>query len=373
AYTRVKISLLHEHSNFLFTPLLPEVIGGTVQPGNVVNPIRRIIPQVNVVIGRLESIDSDNRMIWARRPNGERFTLSYTELVVAQAAIPETTRLPGLLAHAIPIDSVGDALHIRKRLLDLVEEAEFTDDPEERIRLLNIAVLGSGEIACSVAAEICQMLKAIEHSYPVLKASGWSVRLYEDTDHDYSPLEQERMALRDECLTRAGITLQKGLSVIRLGAKELVLSDGSEQKVGLVINACFSFPALRIMGTPGLIWPFTTRSNMALEGFAHIFIAEPCRQESESHFITAADWRSFGEAAGYNAWAATQGYKTRVYTPRERIIRPFSIGFQSFCDLRAFAFRGGLAWLLSRLSNLLVMPGLEKNLRILIDWAMIIP
>ncbi|MGI9212529.1 MAG: hypothetical protein ACR2HF_08655, partial [Methylococcaceae bacterium] len=38
AYTRVKISLLHEHSNFLFTPLLPEVIGGTVQPGNVVNP-----------------------------------------------------------------------------------------------------------------------------------------------------------------------------------------------------------------------------------------------------------------------------------------------------------------------------------------------
>ena len=30
-------------------------------------------------------------------------------------------------------------------------------------------------------------------------------------------------------------------------------------------------------------------------------------------------------------------------------------------------------WFLSRLSNLLVLPGLERNLRILIDWLLDIP
>lgn len=372
-YTRIKISLLHENSNFLFTPLLPEVIGGTVQPGNVVNPIRRIIPQVNVIIGRLESIDSDNRIVRARRPNGERIQLGYTELIVAQTALPDTALLPGLLAHAIPVDSVGDALHIRKRLLDLVEEAEFTSDAAERVRLLNIAVAGSSETACSVAAEMCQMLQSMEHSYPVLRESGWWVRLYENADHAGSSFEQGCVALREACLTRAGVTLQQGQTITRVGMKEVTLSDGSQQPVGLVINACFAFPVLRILGTSGLTWPFAVRDDMSLEAFAHIRIAAPPGDSGNGRFITAADWRAFGEAAGYNAWAATQDYKPRPYRPRERIIRPFSIGFQSFCDIRLFTFSGRLAWLLSRLSNLLVMPGLEKNLRILIDWAMIIP
>ncbi len=373
AYSRVRISLLHENSNFLFTPLLPEVVGGTVQPGNVVNPIRRIIPQVNVVIGRLESIDSDNRVVRVRRPNGERVQMGYTELIVAQTAIPDTARLPGLLAHATPIDSVGDALHIRKRVLDLVEEAEFTGDAEERVRLLNIAVIGSGEIACSVAAELCQMLKSMEHSYPVLRESGWWVRFYENPDLTHSTFEQERRPLRDACLARAGVSVEAEPAIASVGVKELSLANGTRQPVGLIINACFDFPALRILGTGGLTWPFSIRSDMALDGFAHIWIAEPQRETGEQHFITAADWRLFGEAAGYNAWAATQGFKTRQHRPRERIIRPFSIGFQSFCDIRAFSFSGRLAWLLSRLTNLLVMPGLEKGLRILIDWALIIP
>ena len=52
-------------------PFLPEVIGGTVQPGNVVNPFRRIFQQTNIVVGQLESIDEINQKVFAKRKNNE--------------------------------------------------------------------------------------------------------------------------------------------------------------------------------------------------------------------------------------------------------------------------------------------------------------
>lgn len=372
-YTHVKVTLLHDNSNFVLNPLLPEVIGGSVQPSNVVNPIRRVISQVNVVVARLDAIDEDKREVHARRPSGERITLPYTELVLAPTAKPNTASIPGLLSHALPIDSVGDALHIRKSLLELVEQAEFTNDDEERARLLNVAVIGSGEPACSVAAEACQMLRAMEHNYPVLRATGWKVHLYEDASYVHSDFERQRMALRDACLEKAGVTLHKGETIASLTEGDIVMAEGEPQPAGLIVNACFAMPPLRLQGKSGLDWPLAADAALALEGHPHLWVAGPCKTTGEQPYMTATDWERLGESAGYNAWASTQGFPARPYRQRRWPVTSYSIGFQSFCDVRAFTFSGRIAWFLSRLSQLLAMPGLEKNLRIMIDWALVIP
>ncbi|MGR9074419.1 MAG: BLUF domain-containing protein [Gammaproteobacteria bacterium] len=373
AYSNVKISLLHDNSNFVLKPLLPEVIGGTVQPGNVVNPIRRVISRVNVIVGRLDSIDDDNHQVLARRPSGERITLEYNELILAQTAKPNTSSIPGMLSHAYPVDSVGDALHLRKCLLELIEQAEFTEDADERARFLSVAIIGSGELACSVAAEICQMLRAMAPSYPVLRDTGWQVHLYEDSEYVYSDFERERMTVRNGCLEKAGVTLHRQEKIIAIAEQKIILADGGELAAGLLINTCFIMPIVRLQGASGLVWPFAVDDDLSLTTHPHIWIAAPKTQGDEQPFITAADWEALGAAAGYNAWAKTQGFNTRPYQRRDKLIKPYSIGFNSFCDVKAFTFSGRMAWLLSRLSQLLAMPGLEKNLRIMIDWALVIP
>ncbi|WP_031433357.1 BLUF domain-containing protein [Methylomarinum vadi] len=373
AYSNVNITLLHDNSNFVLKPLLPEVIGGTVQPGNVVNPIRRVIPRVNVIVGRLDSIDDNNRQVLARRPSGERIMLGYSELVLAQTAKPNTTSIPGMLSHAYPIDSVGDALHLRKCLLELIEQAEFTEDADERARFLSIAIIGSGELACSVSAEICQMLRAMAPSYPVLRDSNWQVHLYEDPEYVYADFEQEHMSVRDGCLEKAGVTLHKAEKINAVAEQEIIMAGGKRRAAGLLINACFSMPVVRLQGAAALVRPFAVDDDLSLEAHPHIWHAAPKLQGDEHPFISAADWEALGAAAGYNAWAKTQGFNPRPYQRRNRLIKPYSIGFNSFCDVKAFTFRGRIAWFLSRLSQLLAMPGLEKNLRIMIDWALVIP
>jgi NADH dehydrogenase FAD-containing subunit len=102
-----------------------------------------------------------------RLKNGSEINLPYAELIFALFPVPNLTGIPGMMAHANPISSVGDALHIRKCVLDWIEEAEFAEAAAERDRLLTFAVAGSGQRACATAVELCQMLRTAEVSYPV--------------------------------------------------------------------------------------------------------------------------------------------------------------------------------------------------------------
>ena len=140
-YTRVHVTLVHDSSNMLFYPLLPEVVGGDMQPGDVVNPIRRILPQTRVLSGRLDRVDKAAKRVVISRKNGNKLILQYDQLIAALFLEPNLDFVPGMATQASTIDSVGDALHIRKRILDLIQDAELTDDVAERRRLLTLAVV----------------------------------------------------------------------------------------------------------------------------------------------------------------------------------------------------------------------------------------
>jgi len=366
-YSRVHVTLIHDDPNMLFLPLLPEVIGGTMQPGNVVNPIRRVIPQTRVVIGQLDYVDEQAKRVVVRRKNGEEINLPYAELILALLPVPNLTRIPGMMAHASPIDSVGDALHIRKGVIDRVEDAEFTEVAAERDRLLTFAVVGSGQRACATAVELCQMLRTAEASYPVLREHGWQVYLYEDTKIPFTDLEVQIQPQRDRGLKKAGVKLCHDDEVVGLTHRDLAVASGERRPVGLVVNASFRLPTVALSDQCRR-WPFEIEDDLSLKAYQNIWVTAMKKQT-----IMTADLVALGNAVGYNAWAVSQGYAPRPFRPGERLLKPYSMGRRSLCSLGGFTFGGAPAWIVSRLTNLLALPGLERNLRILMDWVLDIP
>src|SRR5215472_12436310 len=178
-----------------------------MQLGHVVNPIRRIIPQTTVLNGRLDHVDEAAQRVVISRKNGDKLVLRYDQLIVALFLEPNLDFVPGMATQAHTIDSVGDALHIRKRIFDLIQDAELAEDAAERRRLLTFAVVGSGQRACATAVEICALLRTAKVSYPVLCEQGWQVHLYEDTKVPFSDFEAQIQARRDRELKKAGIKL----------------------------------------------------------------------------------------------------------------------------------------------------------------------
>jgi CRP-like cAMP-binding protein len=80
-----------------------------------------------------------------------------------------------------------------------------------------------------------------------------------------------------------------------------------------------------------------------------------------------------GHHAGENAWAASQGFAPRAFAFKQRLVMAFNMGRHSLARLFGVMASGLPAWFFSRMSNLATMPGLERNLRILIDWTLDVP
>ena len=371
-YSRVTLTLIHDQPNVLFYPLLPEVIGGTMQPGNAVNPIRRVLPQTRVVLGDLTGIDTQARQVRVRRSDEKLLDLPYDELILALFPVPKLTGIPGLMAHSSPINSVGDALHIRKRIMDRVEEAEFEKDSSTRQRLLTFAVIGSGQRSCATAVEICEMLRTAQVSYPVLRDQGWRVHLYEDTQVPFSIFEEEIQSRRDRELEAAGVRVFRDRDLVAITPDNLVFRTGERQAVGFVVNASFMLPSVQIDGK-SYRWPLENEEDLRFKHNPHIWVTGSPEKGAATRFLTTADWVALGTAVGQNAWASSQGFQTRPFRAKDRWLLCFNMGRRSLCRLGPWLFGGAPAWIVSRVTNLAALPGLERNLRILIDWFLDIP
>jgi Cyclic nucleotide-binding domain len=120
-------------------------------------------------------------------------------------------------------------------------------------------------------------------------------------------------------------------------------------------------------------WPPETSHDLGLKGYASIWAPALKDQSPRRSFVTTADLATLGYAVGYNAWARSQNYPARPYRPRQRFFKAYNMGQHSLCSIGGLIIGRTPGWLLSRLSNMLVLPGLERNLRILIDWLLDIP
>ena len=373
-YTNVRLTLIHDQPNVLFYPLLPEVVGGTMQPGNAVNPIRRVLPQTRVILGEVTGIDSGSRQVTVKTPDDKQLDIVYDELILALFLVPNLNRYPGLMTHASPINSVGDALHIRKQIMDRVEQAELEESAEARDRLLTFAVIGSGQRACAAAEEIVAMLETAKPSYPVLRDHDWQVHLYEDVKVPFSDFEADIRQRRDRELIKAGVRLFPEREVAALTRDSVVFADGTRQTVGFVVNSCFMLPTINLDGR-NLSWPPETEPDLRLKGWPHIWAttAQATGQGDLRRYLTTSDWMDLGKVAGQNAWAASQDFDTQAFAFKQRRILAFNMGRHSLARFFGVLLTGLPAWFLSRMTNLATMPGLERNLRILIDWTLDVP
>ena len=140
----------------------------------------------------------------------------------------------------------------------------------------------------------------------------------------------------------------------------------------MVVNASFKLPSVRLNGQD-FRWPLDIGDDLGVDRQTSIWAPAVEKQEDGRRFITTTDLVSCGKAVGYNAWARSQNYPSREFRSRERFFKPYNMGRRSLCTIGGLIFTGTPAWILSRLSYLSPLPGLERNLRILIDWMLDIP
>lgn len=372
-YTNVEVTLVHPDGAFLFAPLLPEVVGGTVQPGNIVNPIRRILPRTHFVAGRVLAIEPERDRILVRRDGVDQVALPYDQLVLALDEEPDFSGAPGIAEHATAVATIGDALFLRQRVLECLERAEATPDAKARRAVATFVVIGGGIQGCALAAELRGLLDSALVSYPRLTRAETLVVLVE---HSAGLLPHMPGALgraAERRLARAGVEIILDAAIVALTPDDVLLTRGRRIvcRTAITTRTAPPAPLVALVGRD---------RSPAIDGFLRLRDAP--RVSLVGPLVVAPDavgpsiWRDIrmGRAAAYNALAAIQGFKPRAWREPRRLLALAALGrAASVGRVLGLSFGGLPAWVLARGLCLFTLPGLERNLRILIDWLLDLP
>jgi NADH dehydrogenase len=156
------ITLINRENYWVYQPMLPEVISGSIGLTNVVSPIRRLCPRTNLIMREVEDIDLKNQIVTVCpgfRPR--RLQLKYDHLVIALGTIANFHGMPGMIENAMPFRTLADAMALRNRVIHVLEEADVEEDRELRWQLLTFVVGGGGFSGVEVMAELNDFVRSL--------------------------------------------------------------------------------------------------------------------------------------------------------------------------------------------------------------------
>jgi len=374
-YTNVKVTVVHSESYFLFHPLLPEVLGGRVQPGSIVNSIRRLCPRTQLLQGEVMSIDPRAQQVRVTLQSGEERAVDYDQLVIAPKRDASFSGVPGLLEHALAMSSIGDALFLRQQVLERIDEAERVADAAKRRALLTFSVVGGGLRGTATAAELRTLLNSALVSCAGIASHDARVLLFEAKPQLLPRFAAPIGSAARRRLEKLGVEVFTGTRVCAVTPDEVVLPTGQRIPCGSVVATLASVSrvvaALPCAGPDGRL---PVDEFLRVRGAQNVLAVGDSAATGERMPFMARREIMMGRRAAYNALALHRRYKLLRWSERTPRVSLAALGrYATICRVLGIRFGGLPAWILSRAYCLFTLPGLERNLRVLVDWILDIP
>jgi len=135
----IEVTLVSRENFFLFTPMLHEIAASDLDIVDIVNPLRKLLKRTRLFIGSVEEIDLAARRVTVAHDSGHHHhELPYDHLALALGSVTNFYGIPGLAERAVPMKSLGDAIHLRNQLIQHLEEADFECARDARAPLLTV-------------------------------------------------------------------------------------------------------------------------------------------------------------------------------------------------------------------------------------------
>src|SRR4051794_33947070 len=370
-----EIVLFSQENHLVFTPLLGNVVGSSINPMHVVWPGRQMIRRSTCRTAAVTAIDLAAKEVHYRTAANQPARQKYGHLVIACGNAVKLDIIPGMAAHGWPLKTMGDALVLRNHLIGLLEKAQVEPDDERRRQLLSVVVVGGGFSGVEVAGEIADLLKESARFYTDVPPGDVRVtllhrgeRILPELPPTLGEFARDKMRARGidirlkseaQAVTEWGVWLKGGGEV---PAATVVCTIGTTANP-LLVDAKLPMERGRVKAEP----------DLRVAGFENVWALGDCAAVPNAHdgqpspptaqfAVRQAKWLA------RNLSAAIAGKPTAPlkFKPRGSFA---SIGNRRAVG-RVFGLRlSGLpAWFLWRGIYLSKMPTLARKVQIAFDW-----
>jgi NADH dehydrogenase len=376
----VDVTLISQSNYLLFVPMLPSAAAASVELTHILSPLREILHNTRIRIETVESIDLEARTVTTTNASTrEEHVLPWDHLVIAVGSVVNLARLPGVAQHGLPIKTIGDALQIRNRTVEMLEAAENSPDPEQRRRMLTFVVAGGGYSGVEIAAEINDFVREAEREcYPVIQPDDVRVILLHSGQRILPEISESLARFAHRKLVDRGVEVRLGARLASATADHVALEGGERIDAHTLIVAIGSSPnpVIQQLGVELQGGRMKVDETLRLANRAPVWAlgdcaAVPLPKNGKTAPPTAQFALRQGKTVARNVVAAIEGRQPSRFT-FTGLGEMVSLGHgAAVAELFGrIKLAGPLAWIMWRTFYLMRLPGLGRKVRVWLDWNM---
>src|SRR5438874_1929836 len=374
----VDVTLISRENFILFTPMLHEVAAGDLYPGDIVNPIRRILRRVTFVEAEVESIDLPARRVHCLGGLARlKFELEFDHVLLTLGSETNFFDLPGVSEWAVTMKSMFDAAMLRNRVLALLEEATVQKDPVARRQLLTFVTAGGGFAGAETTGAINDFVREIIRYYPDLNEELIRIVVIHPGKFLLPELGEELGNYAEYKLRERKVEVIKGARVANYDGSVVTLTDGKSIPASTLIWTAGVKPSPVIATLPCekergrlLVSEFLAVTGVPGLWAAGDCAAVPILNTENFHPPTAQHGLREGLVAAQNIEAVVldRPLKSFTFTTLGQLA---TIGRRTgVAMVFGIKFSGFIAWCLWRSIYLMKLPRLPKKLRVMVAWTL---
>jgi NADH dehydrogenase len=375
------VALLADQNAMLFHPMLAEVSGSSISPLHVVNPLRRFCRGSSIFMGSVEEVDLNGQTVrFSPGPFVHAVSLKFEHLVLAIGNVVDVSRVPGMPEHGYLMKTVGDAIRLRADVIQRLEEASVAMTEAVRRILLTLVVVGGGYSGVETAGQIYDLLRDVRRFYPRLDRKDFRLVLVHSGPYLLPQIGEELGRYCGEHLEKRGIEVRLDARVTAITAERAILSTGDVIEANTVVTTVgnATHPVIKrlidryqLANSKGRL---VTEPTLQVSGYEKLWAAGDCAA------VPLTDGSVSPATAQFAIRQGTVLGKNIIALRSKRLLQPF--GFKALGEMaslghlnavgKVFGFKvsGLLGWLMWRAVYLSKLPGLERKLKVFIEWTL---
>lgn len=367
-----KITVIDKQNHFLFTPLLPEVAGATLNHYDVALPIRDIIREpAQVIQSEIISVDTQKKVVELTHTR-----LGYDILVSTLGSKTHFFGTPGAEEYSYILKDLKSAVDLRARCIDCFEAASKETDPIQRKKHLEFMVIGAGPTGAELIGEMADLFfTTFSKQFPMLDMNEVSLVLINSGETILRMFDQSLGNYAESALKKDRVTIRNNVRIAEVTDTGVVTAGGETISVNTVIwaagvtannlpSSCGSFEVNR-----GRI---CVDEYMQAKNTQDIFVIGDM-----SHYptpderglpMTAQIAKQQGIVTGKNIGRLLQDKKLENFVYNEKGLLASLGRFNAIAQVGPIKLKGFFAWILWRAIYLRTFDSWKKRFSIMTDW-----
>jgi len=388
--SEIELVMISEDNFLLFTPMLPQVASGMIETRHIVLPIRTICQKTKFYEGRIKNIDPFGKLInlWG---TGDKRSVSihYDFLVVALGSETNFFGMADVEKNAYTMKTLNDAVVLRNRIIDMLEQAENETNPILRKSFLNFVVAGGGFAGIETAGELMDLILDARKHYPNIHKDDLKVIVIEALPMILPGFNEKLAKFAKQKLIERGIDIKLQTAITSFDGNEVTtkLLDQNpkdsvdESKVDSIITKTLIWTAgVTPVNTIKRSMLKTDRGKVIIndylevQDFPGVFAIGDCAlflnpETKRPYPPTAQIAEAQAKTAAKNLTALiknSEKEKFEYHSKGQMAIIGKRSGIATFLGMNISGF---WAWLIWRNVYLSKIPTFDKQVRVFLDWT----